>query len=194
MNEVTISIREDDVALRDELRALAPRLRRYAHALIAGHPAPLACADELVQTVLQRVLEAKGKLAGPDLALHVYALVTEGHRERLAAGKLGGKDQMEMENLSATGRGAAGAVPVATKPRSPLAAALLSPTLEEREALLLVVLEGFNYGQTARILKTTRGVVIARLARARAVLGELPEMENAPVRTKRLPPYLRIIK
>ena len=169
------------MALRDDLNLCAPRLCRYARALVTGQPGPSEIADDLVHAVLLRTWEAGTalRLAGRDLHLHLYTLLTEWHRERLAAGRMGGKAHMEKENFSAGGPRAAGNLPVPASPRDKFAAALLALALEEREALLLVVLEGFSYAQAARILKISRTVLIMRLACARAALSEIPAPETS---------------
>jgi RNA polymerase sigma-70 factor (ECF subfamily) len=179
------------VALRDDLNLCAPRLRRYARALAGGHPAPNEIADDLVQAILPRALEAGAAigLAGPDLHLHLYALLTEWHRERL-----GVNARIEKENFTAGGPRAAAKPTLSAPPRDKFANALLSLALEEREALLLVVLEGFSHAQAARILKISRTVLVARLARARAALGEIPAMEFASRPARVLPSYLRLVK
>jgi RNA polymerase sigma-70 factor (ECF subfamily) len=184
------------VALRDDLNLCAPRLCRYARALVTGQPGPSEVADDLVHAVLLRTWEAGTalRLAGGDLHLHLYTLLTEWHRERLAAGRMGGKAHMEKENFSAGGPRAAGNLPVPASLRDKFAAALLALALEEREALLLVVLEGFSYAQAARILKISRIVLVMRLACARAALTEtpLPETSSRPVKMR--PSYLRVVK
>jgi len=183
------------VALRDDLNLCAPRLCRYARALVTGQPGPSEIADDLVHAVLLRTWEAGTalRLAGRDLHLHLYTLLTEWHRERLAAGRMGGKAHMEKENFSAGGPRAAGNLPAPT-PRDKFAAALLALALEEREALLLVVLEGFSYAQAARILKISRTVLIMRLACARAALSEIPAPETPSRPAKTRPSYLRVVK
>lgn len=179
------------MGLRDDLNLCAPRLRRYARALVGGHPGPNEIADDLVQAILPRALKAgaASRLAGPDLHLHLYTLITEWHRERL-----GVNAQMEKENFTAGGARAAQKPPLFPPPRDKFAEALLSLALDEREALLLVVLEGFSYAQAARILKISRTVLVARLARARAALGEIPAPEFASRPAKVLPSYLRLVK
>jgi RNA polymerase sigma-70 factor, ECF subfamily len=184
------------VALRDDLHLSASRLCRYARALVTGQPGPSEIADDLVHAVLLRTWEAgtASRLAGRDLHLHVYALLTEWHRERLAAGRMGGKVHIEKENFSAGGPRAAGTLPVPASPRNKFAAALLALALEEREALLLVVLEGFSYAQAAQILKISRTVLIMRLACARAALNEIPTPEAPSRPAKTRPSYLRVVK
>ncbi|MGH6813555.1 MAG: sigma factor-like helix-turn-helix DNA-binding protein [Methylocella sp.] len=184
------------MVLRDDLNSCAPRLCRYARALVTGRPGPSEIADDLVRAVLLRAWETGTalRLAGRDLHLHLYTLLTEWHRERLAAGRMGGKVHMERENSYAGGPRAAGNLPVPASPRDEFAAALLPLALEEREALLLVVLEGFSYAQAARILKISRTVLIMRLARARAALSEIPATETPSRPAKACPAYLRVVK
>jgi RNA polymerase sigma-70 factor (ECF subfamily) len=183
------------VAVRDDLNLCAPRLCRYARALVTGQPGSSDIADDLVHAVLLRTWETgtASRLAGRDLHLHLYALLTEWHRERLAAGRMSGTVHIEKENFSAGGPRAAGTMPVPASPRNKFAAALLALPLEEREALLLVVLEGFSFAQAARILKISRTVLVMRLARARATLSEnASETPSRPAKTR--PSYLRVVK
>jgi RNA polymerase sigma-70 factor, ECF subfamily len=184
------------VALREELNLCAPRLCRYARALATGQPRPSEIADDLVHAVLLRTWEAGTalRLAGPNLHLHLYTLLTEWHRDKLAAGRMGGKAHMEKENFSASGPRAAGNLPVLASPCDKFAAALLALALEEREALLLVVLEGFNYAQAARILKISRTALIMRLTSARAALSEATTAKTPSRLAKTLPSYLRVVK
>jgi RNA polymerase sigma-70 factor (ECF subfamily) len=184
------------VALRDDLNSCAPRLCRYARALVTGQPGPSEIADDLVHAVLLRTWEAGPalRLAGRDLHLHLYTMLTEWYRERLVAGRMGGRAHMEKENFSAGRPRAAGTVLVPASPRDKFAAALLALALEEREALLLVVLEGFSYAQAAQILKISRTVLIMRLACARAALSEIPAPETPLRRAKTRPSYLRVVK
>jgi RNA polymerase sigma-70 factor (ECF subfamily) len=184
------------VALRDDLNLCAPRLCRYARALVTGQPGASKIADDLVHAVLQRTWEAGTalRLTGRDLHLHLYTLLTEWHRDRFAAARIGGKAHMEKENFSAGGPRVAGNLPVPDSPRDKFAAALLSLALEQREALLLVVLEGFSYAQAARILKISRTVLTMRLACARAALSEIPAPETSLRPAKARPSYLRVVE
>ncbi|MGQ0445437.1 MAG: sigma factor-like helix-turn-helix DNA-binding protein [Beijerinckiaceae bacterium] len=179
------------VALREELNLCAPRLCRYARALASGQPQPSEIADEIVHAALLRTWEAGAalRLTGINLHLHLYTLVTEWHRDKLAAGRMGGKAHLEKENFSTGGLRAAGTLPIPASPLDRFAAAIFALALEEREALLLVVLEGFSYAQAARILKISRTALIMRLMSARAALSETP---SRPAKTR--PSYLRVVK
>jgi RNA polymerase sigma-70 factor (ECF subfamily) len=182
------------VALRDDLNSYAPQLCRYARALAAGHPAPNETADALVRAVLLRASEAESFLPRPELHLHLYSLLTEWHRETLTGSKLQTGTRVEKENSFAGGPRAAGKLPPSGAARGQLAGALLSLPLEEREALLLVVLEGFSYAQAARILKISQTSFVSRLSRARRALGNVPMAGDAQLPAKRFPSYLRVVK
>lgn len=184
------------MALQDDLTSCAPRLCRFARALATGRPTPNKTADDLVHTLMQRALEAEGRIgmAGAELQLHLYSRLIDLHRERMPAVSLGAKAHREKENSCAGGPRAAARAPFAALPYDKFAEALLALSLEEREALLLVVLEGFSYAQAARILKISRIVLLARLAQARAALDEILAAEAAPHPGKVLPSYLRVVK
>ena len=47
------------MSLRDDLNVCAPRLRRFARALVDGHPAPNKTADDLVQAILHADITAR---------------------------------------------------------------------------------------------------------------------------------------
>jgi RNA polymerase sigma-70 factor (ECF subfamily) len=51
---------------------------------------------------------------------------------------------------------------------------------EQREALLLVVLEGLSYAEAADILKIPAGTLMSRLSRARSALRTLTGTEQEP--------------
>jgi len=121
--------------------------------------------------------------------LDLYAQIVEDHRARLAA-----QGQRENENYKRASAQGNPALSLPKPSRDSLSEALLNLALEEREALLLVALEGFSHAQAARILKISRTVFIARLARARLALGN-PAATTPPARPRRaLPSYLQLIK
>jgi RNA polymerase sigma-70 factor, ECF subfamily len=182
------------VSLRDDLNLCAPRLRRFARALVAGHPAPDKTADDLVQALLHQTLQqgAALRLSGPDLQLHLYTLLTGQIHKRLAKGGLEHEDHAE---IFGSGGPVASAIPPRFESgRNKFADWLLALLVEEREALLLVVLEGFSYAQAARILQISRTVFVARLARARSALGAIPAAPFIQHSEKPLPAYLRLVK
>jgi RNA polymerase sigma-70 factor, ECF subfamily len=67
--------------------------------------------------------------------------------------------------------------------------------LEQREALLLVVLERFSHAEAAAVLEIPLAALIERLARARAALSRTASMSSsASARRRGGAPHLRLIK
>jgi len=180
------------VSLRDELNHRAPRLRRYARALVAAHPDPSEIADDIVQAALRRALETATPDRGFDLDDHLYCLITELHHEALRAASLGSSAAFGKGGLYIGGVRQAEKMASLCPPRDQLSGALGGLKLEEREALLLVVLEGLSYARAARILKISRPILIARLSRARHRLNET--LSLIVHKAKPRPAYLRLVK
>jgi RNA polymerase sigma-70 factor (ECF subfamily) len=161
--------------LRGSLDALAPGIRRYARALSAGEPPSVA--DELLLEAFQPLRDiASSDCAGgeTELRLRLYAAFT-----RMAEKKL---------------RGAASTGPSLRHPV--IVHGLADLQLEDREALLLVVLEGFSYDHAADILGVERETLVGRLVRARTRLAAFDNQPSAPSDgTKRTPAlHLRVVK
>ncbi len=192
------------MSLRDDLNLRAPRLRRYARALVAAHPGPSDAADDLVRAALQRTLESEPRVAPPDLDTQIYSFVTEMHRDllrgsSLRAPSLGSSILIDTGALNVGGAHSPEKIPNLYSPRDKLSAALCGLRLEEREALLLVALAGFTYAQAARILKISRPILISRLSRARAAMSQTLQdqtlQESPPARkAKPRPAHLRLVK
>lgn len=184
------------MSVRDELSVMTPRLRRYARALMQASPAPNDAADELVHAAFMRTLDSRLSERRPDLAIQVYAHLTQLHRESRHQFPGGAEDNSLSGAFHGDGAlaraGHSNALHANALPHG-LCAALASLRLEEREALLLVALEGFNYAQAARILHISRGGLVARLGRARAHLVEALS-ETSPQAPARRPVHLRVVK
>ncbi len=163
----------------DDVEGQIPALRRYARGL-AG-PDQAAAADEMVAQVITRALREDQRPQTGAPRLWLFAALTSLNRSRLRATRL-----------------KAPSLPPATAPQRPpgLREALAQTPLDGREALLLVVVEGFSYAQAAEILGVNRLGVATRLARARKDLGaRLDASPSAPARPDpRRPPYLRLVK
>lgn len=175
------------MTLRDDLNACTPRLRRYARALVTGGAAPSPLADDLVHATLMRALGARHVGTSADLVVRLYATVTQLHRDVALSGR------------EARAAGAGRPALVASQPnvatfarQTKLSAGLLSLPLEDREALLLVALEGFDHGEAARILRISRGTLIGRLGQARKALETHLRARPAPPRG-RAAPHLRLV-
>ncbi|MGA3302976.1 MAG: sigma factor-like helix-turn-helix DNA-binding protein [Methylovirgula sp.] len=178
------------MSVRDELSLLTPRLRRYARALMQASPAPNDGADELVHATFTRILDCGFSERKSDLIMQVFSLLTQLHRENLQTqpGRLA--DQAANGNLqgddSLARVGNPGMLPKG------LCAALATLRLDEREALLLVGLEGFSYAQAARILHLSRSGLLSRLGHARIRLAEA--LADAPMQASARRLHLRVVK
>jgi RNA polymerase sigma-70 factor (ECF subfamily) len=180
------------VSVRDELVLLTPRLRRYARALTQASPAPNDIADELVHTTLMRLLDCGLPDRKSDLVLQVFALLTQLNRDS-EQDRVAGFSRNAVGCATHHGEEVAHAGHRQAAPNG-LCAALSGLTLEEREALLLVVLEGFSYAQAARILRISRSGLMVRLSRARGRLAETLGNNPAAVTSVRRVAHLRVVK
>ena len=172
---------------------MTPRLRRYARALATGGPGPSELADDIVQATLVRAMGSRQLSASADRTIRVFATVTQLHRDVSASGRqaiaaVAGRPALATSQIEFAS---------AARPGK-LAAALLSLPLEDREALLLVALEGFDYGDAARILRVPRATLLTRLTQARSALGDLLTARPEPARRPSIgrgngAPHLRLV-
>ena len=149
--------------------AYIPRLRRYARALVGERSA----ADDLVQDTLER---AFNKLhlwkRGTDLRAWLFTVMHNVHVNQI-------RGRREHATLDAD----ALEIPVRATQEVGLEVrdmerALGRLPVEQREVLLLVVLEDMSYDETATALGIPIGTVMSRLSRARDKLRAL--MEGLP--------------
>ena len=189
------------VSLREEIEKLTPALRRFSRALVVHATSDSAeTADALVHEALARAWRADWgrRLGEPRLCL--YAAIATANRQRLrgrGAQPQGQTQPAEHAGLRTReiggGRGCEIGAPRAR--RGGLTEALDAMALDEREAYLLVALEGLDYAQAADVLGIARQVLVARLLRARQHLGTKLEPAHHPADGRHGPPaYLRIVK
>jgi RNA polymerase sigma-70 factor, ECF subfamily len=178
------------VTVRDEVSILALRLRRYARALTHASPAPSDIADELVYATLLHMHDDGLLDRTSDATLTAFALLTQLNRDRLrerrwrAVGSTRG---------TAVGIDSGQGKPDPDNGRSKgLLEGLADLKLEEREALLLVVLEQFSYAQASQILHVSSEGLMSRLARARTTLDGL--LAAPPDAMARRGSHLRLVK
>ena len=154
------------------LEAEIPRLRRYARALTrdAGR------ADDLVQGCLLRAL-AKQHLwqAGTNLGAWLFTIL---HHLHVSTVRLAMREGISasVEDMAAT---------LAVEPDvgasillRDLERAIAALPEEQRQAILLVGLEGMRYEDAAEILAIPVGTVRSRLSRGREALRRLMEMQK----------------
>lgn len=169
---------------REAIETLTPGLRRYARALTGLGNA----ADEIVQATLMRTIEEERRWRDDELKTRVYRTLTQMNRQRQRT------QAVRRQGEALHGRG--GAAVKAGSRREAISKALDVLATEEREALLLVVLEGFSYQEAAEIIGAPKATLFARLMRARAALAAAQGHE---ARSRPSPPpsrnaHLRVVK
>jgi RNA polymerase sigma-70 factor (ECF subfamily) len=158
----------------DEIEGCVPALRRYARALTRNADR----ADDLVQDCIERALRKQGlfRPTGP-LQAWLYRVLLNVYRNGLRASRRRG-DHLSLDEMVIEP-----AIPAPQPGR--IALAEMSRAIdklpdEQREALLLVALEGVSYEEAAGILEIPAGTLMSRLSRARAALRQLTGMGEEP--------------
>ena len=158
----------------DQIEASVPALRRFARALTRNADR----ADDLVQDCLERALRKQG-LFRPTGTIQawLFAILVNVWRNSARSLRRRG-DHVPFEALSVEP-----AIPAPQPGRIALAElsrAIDALPVDQREALLLVALEGFGYEEAASILKIPAGTLMSRLSRARAALRILTGAGDEP--------------
>jgi RNA polymerase sigma-70 factor (ECF subfamily) len=153
-------------AFEEGLIALLPRLRRFAHGL-SGNAAD---ADDLAQVAIERALRARDQWqAGTRLDSWLYRIVRNAWIDTARARGRQAKLILPAEAGEQAGH----------DPRPDMEARLdLAVVMkamerlpdEQREAVALVLIEGFAYREAAEILGVPPGTLASRLARGRTAL------------------------
>ena len=163
----------------DQLEACVPALRRYARALTRSAD----LADDLVQDCLERAISRRGlfRPSGPVRAW-LFTILLNLHRNALRASHRRG-EIVDFDTIPEPSTPAPQPGHIAL---AEMARAIDTLPLEQKEALLLVTLEGLAYSEAAEILKIPQGTLMSRLGRARANLRTLT---GTPAE-----PHLRTVK
>ena len=167
------------VDILHEIEAAVPALRRYARALTRDFDR----ADDLVQDCLERAIAKRGlfRPKGPVRAW-LFTILVNLHRNSLRGARRRG-DTVELDTIPEP------SVPPPQPGHMALAEldrAIGTLPIEQKEALLLVTLEGLPYSEAAAILDIPLGTLMSRLGRARAALKLLT---GTPAE-----PHLRTVK
>ena len=147
----------------DQVEICVPALRRYARALTRN----VDLADDLVQDCLERAISRRGlfRPTGPVRAW-LFTILLNLHRNSLrTAGRRGETVHLDSVAEPSTPAPQPGHIALAE-----MARAIDTLPLEQKEALLLIALEGLAYAEAASILKIPLGTLMSRLGRARAAL------------------------
>ena len=158
----------DDI--RRQMMALLPRLRRFAAAL-TGSPAD---GDDLVQDTVERALKNLHQWEpGTRLDNWMYRIAKNRFIDiRRSQKRSGVTGEAVPEDAPEVARDGARAQE-ARLMLADVARALQALPDEQREALLLVAVEGFSYRDAADILEIPIGTLTSRIARAREALAPL---------------------
>jgi RNA polymerase sigma-70 factor, ECF subfamily len=157
----------------DEIEACVPALRRYARALTRNADQ----ADDLVQDCLERAIR-KRRLwlpTGP-IRAWLFKMLLNIYRNDLRSRSRRG-DHVPLDVLTEP------SIPAPQPGRIALAEmsrAIDNLPADQREALLMVVLEGMSYGEAANVLGIPDGTLMSRLSRARAALRTMTGMSDEP--------------
>lgn len=162
-------------ALREQLLALLPRLRRFARTLTRHE----ADADDLVQMALERALLRQDQWQ-PDLRLDswMYAIIRNAWIDEVRLRRRRGT-HLDVDELADT-------VPDRTQdgPSELLSVqdAMANLPEEQRTAVSLVLIEGLSYKEAAEVMQVPIGTLTSRLARGRDALQRLlqPDSEVSP--------------
>lgn len=157
------------LAFENELLALLPRLRRFAHALSRD----AADADDLTQATVERALRSRAQWeAGTRLDSWLYRIMrnlwidtirSRGRRENLHA---------PVEEAEGIGADPRGALDAAIDLQTAMEAMARLPD-EQREVVALILIEGFGYRECSEILGLPIGTVSSRLVRGRNALLQM---------------------
>ncbi len=153
----------DQFAVREQIVALLPRLRRFCLALAGSADA----GDDLVQSTIERALmRIEQYQAGTRLDSWMYRIAQNINIDAARARKVRGV-QVDVDQLEAVvgddGRQIVEGRSALTKAR----AAMASLPEDQRALMALVVLDGQSYKEAAETLAIPIGTVMSRIARAR---------------------------
>lgn len=152
------------MAFEDELLAYLPRLRRFAHALARS----AADAEDLLQASVERALLKRGQWEpGTRLDSWMYRLMRNLWIDIVRAETRRGETFIAPE--AGDSIGVPGGQEMAVE-LGKVAQAMRTLPLEQREAVALVVIEGFAYKEAAEILAIPMGTLTSRLVRGREAL------------------------
>jgi RNA polymerase sigma-70 factor, ECF subfamily len=149
-----------------------PRLRRYARALTRD----ASRADDLVQDTLLRAL-AKQHLwqEGTNLRAWLFTLMHNQHVNDVRRSNRDGGN-VDVNEMAAVL--VANTDPTASRKLRELERGLALLPMEQREAILLVGLEGLRYDEAAAIAGVPIGTIRSRLSRGREALRQILDIDE----------------
>ena len=152
------------LSFENELVALLPRLRRFAHAL-SRSPSD---ADDLTQATVERALRSRNQWQ-PGTRLDSWAYRIMRNLWIDTARSRSRKAKFEASPEEAEQVGESGGMEAASELSRVMTAMQQLPD-EQREVVALILVEGYGYRETAELLDLPIGTVSSRLVRGRTAL------------------------
>ena len=153
----------------DELAALLPRLRRFAHSLSRNS----TDADDLTQMTIERALRSKTQWeAGTRLDSWAYKIMRNLWIDTARSRVRREKYEAPAEEAEPLGTSSTAAMEASIDLNRAMAAMQRLPE-EQREVVALILIEGFGYRETSEMLGLPIGTVSSRLVRGRTALLEM---------------------
>lgn len=151
----------------DEIEEHVPSLRRYAYALTHNRD----LADDLVQDCLERAIRKRRlwRPTGP-LRAWLFKVLLNIYRNDLRRSRRA-PAAVSIESLAVEPQ--ASGVQSGRLALAETAKAIEKLPGEQREALLIVILEGMSYREAADVLGIPVGTLMSRIGRARSALREM---------------------
>lgn len=154
-------------SFEDGVIALLPRLRRFA----AGLTRNLADGDDLCQMTIERALKSRDQWAeGTRLDSWIYKIMRNLWIDEVRARNRRGETFTDEEAGFAVG---ASADQEARVELGMVDRALAKLPDEQREAILLVMVEGYGYREASDIIGCPEGTLTSRLIRGRDALQKM---------------------
>jgi len=154
-------------SFEDGILALLPRLRRFAASLSRN----LDDGDDLCQMTIERALKARDQWAeGTRLDSWVYRIMRNIWIDEIRA------RSRRQQTFVGEEQGLEAGAPPEQESRVELSMvdrAMAQLAVEQREAILLVMVEGYGYREAAEIIGCPIGTLTSRLLRGRDALQQL---------------------
>jgi RNA polymerase sigma-70 factor (ECF subfamily) len=157
---------EQPSSFEDQLTALLPRLRRFAHSLSRDS----ADADDLTQATIERSLRSRDQWQpGTRLDSWAYRIMRNLWIDMARArSRKSAREAPEEEGLS-VGEDPRDAMDASLDLQRIMSAMARLPD-EQREVVALILVEGFGYREVSEMLGLPIGTVSSRLVRGRTAL------------------------
>ena len=150
----------------DQLSALLPRLRRFAHGLSRSS----ADADDLAQMTVERALRSRDQWQpGTRLDSWTYRIMRNLWIDSTRSRTRKERVEAPAEEGDSVGQDPTAAI-AASIDLQRIMTAMDGLPAEQREVVALILIEGFGYREAAEILGLPIGTVASRLVRGRTAL------------------------